>query len=121
MTPTEKLNKIYELIREEHGGVFDEIRDVMALGKKRVAKRFEKPSIAEIEAYCKERGNGIDAESFYYFYESKGWVIGKSPMKSWKSAIITWEKNKRKNVNETEMAELRKIVRDKSKKIGRLV
>jgi len=54
--------------------------------------RFTPPSVQEVELYCKERNNGIDAESFVAFYESKGWMIGKSKMKNWKSAIVTWEK-----------------------------
>src|SRR5690554_5710835 len=97
MTPKEKLNKIYEIIKGHQGEVFDEIRDVLMLGKDKESIRFEKPTIAEIVAYCRERKNGIDGESFYYHYESKGWKIGKSPMKSWKSAIITWEKNNKSN------------------------
>lgn len=60
-------------------------------------KKFEKPTVAEVDAYCKERNNGIDAEAFVAFYESKGWLIGKNPMKSWKSAIITWEKARKQN------------------------
>ena len=56
------------------------------------AKRFVKPSVKEIRSYCDEKGYGIDAEQFWNFYESKGWVVGKSPMKSWKAAIITWLK-----------------------------
>ena len=55
-------------------------------------KRFEKPTIEEITAYCKERGNGIDAHGFFDYYESKGWVIGKSPMKDWKAAVRNWER-----------------------------
>ena len=60
-------------------------------------KKFEKPTLEEVSAYCKERNNGIDAEAFIAFYESKGWLIGKAPMRSWKSAIITWEKSRNKN------------------------
>ena len=56
----------------------------------------KKPSIEEIKDYCLERNNGIDAEQFYHFYESKDWKIGKEKMKSWKSCIITWEKRKQK-------------------------
>ena len=55
-------------------------------------KRFKKPTIQEIKEYCKERNNNIDAEQFYHFYEAKNWKVGKNKMKSWKSAIITWEK-----------------------------
>ena len=58
-------------------------------------KKFQKPTFEEVDAYCKERNNGIDAEAFIAFYESKGWLIGKVPMKSWKSAIITWEKSRK--------------------------
>lgn len=35
----------------------------------------------------------MDAESFVDYYTSKGWVVGKSPMKDWKAAIRTWNKN----------------------------
>ena len=54
--------------------------------------RFKKPTINEVEAYCKERGNYVNAEAFCDFYESKGWKVGNSPMKDWKSAVRTWEK-----------------------------
>ena len=56
-------------------------------------KVFRKPSAEEVKAYCKERGNSIDPEAFVDFYESKGWVVGKSPMKNWKAAVRTWERN----------------------------
>lgn len=53
---------------------------------------FTIPTVDEIADYCRERRNSIDAEEFWAFYESKGWKVGNAPMKSWKSAIITWEK-----------------------------
>jgi len=56
-------------------------------------KKFIIPTILEIKSYCSERKNNIDAEKFFYSYESKGWLIGRSPMKSWQAAIRTWEKN----------------------------
>lgn len=55
---------------------------------------FTKPSVIEIAAYCLERKNGIDAEQFYAHYESNGWKVGRNPMKSWRFAVITWEKNR---------------------------
>lgn len=53
---------------------------------------FTKPTINEIKEYCKERNNGIDAEAFYDFYESKDWYVGKNKMKDWKACVRTWEK-----------------------------
>lgn len=55
--------------------------------------RFKKPTIEEISRYVQEKGYSVDAEKFWNYYESKGWVVGKSPMKSWTAAIATWAKN----------------------------
>jgi len=56
----------------------------------------KKPSVEEIKDYCLERNNGIDAEQFFDFYESKGWLVGKNKMKCWRAAVRTWEKRKQK-------------------------
>ena len=56
----------------------------------------KKPSVEEIKQYCLERNNGIDAEQFFDFYESKGWLVGKNKMKNWQAAVRTWEKRKQK-------------------------
>lgn len=64
------------------------------------AKRFKKPTAEEIQAYCDERGNGLNGQQIFDFYQAKGWVIGKSPMKDWKAAVRTWERN-RKSIKKT--------------------
>lgn len=66
----------------------------MSMSNKSMSNIFIKPSIEEVNKYCKERNNGINAQSFIDFYESKGWMIGKNKMKDWKAAIRTWEKNR---------------------------
>ena len=58
--------------------------------------RSKKPSKEEIEEYARENNLNIDAEYFIDYYESKGWVVGKSPMKNWKSAIRNWCRNNSK-------------------------
>ena len=58
-------------------------------------QQFSPPTLEEVAAYCSERGNGIDPEEFIAFYSSKGWMIGKNKMTSWKSAIVTWEKKRK--------------------------
>ena len=60
-------------------------------------KVFIKPSIEEIQQYCNERKNGINANAFYDFYESKDWMVGKNKMKDWKACIRTWEQRNNKN------------------------
>jgi hypothetical protein len=61
---------------------------------------FVKPTIIDIKEYCKERKNNVDAETFFDFYESKDWLIGKIKMKDWKACVRTWEKS-RNNKNNT--------------------
>lgn len=62
-------------------------------------KRFVPPTVDEVRAYCKERGNNIDAESFVDYYTSTGWLVGKKPMKDWKASVRTWERNERRQDN----------------------
>ena len=55
-------------------------------------KVFVKPTVEEVRAYCSERHNSVDAQMWYDFYESKGWMVGSNHMKDWKAAVRTWEK-----------------------------
>lgn len=59
-----------------------------------VSKRFVPPTPEEVNAYCRERHNGIDGNEFCDFYISKGWKVGKNPMKDWKAAVRTWERSR---------------------------
>ena len=64
-------------------------------------KIFKKPTVDEIQDYCNERNNGINAEAFYDFYESKDWMVGKNKMKDWKACVRTWEKREKHNTKNT--------------------
>ena len=58
--------------------------------------KFCKPTPKQVVEYGQSRGFPIDGEEFCDFYESKGWVVGKSPMKDWQAAVRTWERTWRK-------------------------
>lgn len=70
-------------------------------------KRFIPPSVEEVEQYCIERSNNIDAQSFIDFYESKGWMIGKNKMKDWKAAVRTWGRSRKQENKENVFDEWR--------------
>lgn len=53
---------------------------------------FKKPTVEEVATYCREKGFVWDAGEFVDFYQSKGWRIGKEPMKDWKAAARNWER-----------------------------
>lgn len=62
-----------------------------------VSRRFVPPTPEEISTYCRERNNGIDGSEFCDFYTSKGWKVGKNPMKDWKAAVRTWERSRKQS------------------------
>ena len=63
-------------------------------------KRFTPPTVKEVKDYCDERKNGIDPQCFVDFYETNGWMRGKSKIKDWKACVRTWEKNNPKKNND---------------------
>lgn len=56
-------------------------------------KRFTAPTLEEVKEYCAERKNNVDAERFINYYTANGWKVGKNPMKDWKAAVRSWERN----------------------------
>lgn len=64
-----------------------------------IQKKFKKPTLDEVQEYCRERNNTVDAEYFIDYYESKGWLVGKTKMKDWKAAIRLWERKNNKKVD----------------------
>lgn len=61
------------------------------------AQRFIPPTVEEVNTYCAERNNGIDAQTFVDFYTAKGWMIGKNKVKDWRAAVRTWERSRGTN------------------------
>jgi len=73
--------------------------------KKNIEEIFLKPTIPEIEKYCKERKNNIDPHCFYDHYESNGWKINKNSMKDWKATVRNWERRNKVQTNKPEEME----------------
>lgn len=55
--------------------------------------RFVPPTLSDVQAYCLERNNNVDAQRFIDYYTSNGWKVGKNPMKDWKAAVRNWERS----------------------------
>lgn len=51
-----------------------------------VNKRFIKPTIEEI----KKEFQTFNAEHFFNYYESNGWMVGRNKMKDWKATVKNW-------------------------------
>lgn len=75
--------------------------DKNRIGKDNVceSKRFTIPTIEQIQSYIDEKGYSVDAERFFDFYESKGWMVGKNKMKDWKACVRTWQSKEKDKPN----------------------
>ncbi len=79
-------------------------KDIVA----RAPKRFTPPTDIETVSYFEEKGStASEAEKFWFFYDSKNWMVGKSKMKRWQSAASGWIKR-----NKTESKDIMKISND---------
>ena len=86
----------HPIIEEGNKGIMEEKKTSNDVKEKK-SSIFHKPTVDEVAQYSREHGYDIDAQYFVDFYESKGWVVGKSPMKDWKAAVRTWVKNNKRN------------------------
>jgi hypothetical protein len=56
-------------------------------------KAFKPPTLEEVTAYCKERNNKVEPQTFIDHYQANGWIRGKTKIKDWKACVRTWEKS----------------------------
>ena len=94
-----KCNIEIELEKEKEQEIYIE-KDVDKSDKPK-STRFVPPSREEVQAYCLERKNNVDAERFIDYYTSNGWMVGKNKMKDWKASVRTWEKNGNNQTNKS--------------------
>lgn len=60
-------------------------------GRKGEAKGQARPLFEEVQNYfVQKKYPTLEAEKFYYHYESNGWLIGKTPMQNWQAAAESW-------------------------------
>lgn len=62
-------------------------------GKRKPRTAFVPPTLEEVAEYCRQRGNSVNPQKWIDSYTSKGWLVGKVPMKDWQAAVRTWESN----------------------------
>ena len=51
------------------------------------------PTLEMVTNYINEHGYNVNASAFVDYYESKGWLVGKSRMKDWQAAVRNWDRN----------------------------
>ena len=56
---------------------------------------FSPPTLNEVCRHVAAKGYSFDPVAFFSHYESNGWLVGRTKMKNWHSACITWERNQK--------------------------
>ena len=56
---------------------------------------FHPPTLDEVCRHVAAKGYSFDPVAFFSHYESNGWLVGRTKMKNWHSACITWERNQK--------------------------
>ena len=57
--------------------------------------RFVPPTLEQIRAYVSKRRSRVDPQAFLDFYQARGWMVGKAPMRDWRAACRnaeSWER-----------------------------
>jgi hypothetical protein len=52
-----------------------------------------------VATYCQQRKNSVDPQQWLDHYTANGWKVGRNPMRDWKAAVRTWERNGVSNAN----------------------
>jgi DNA-directed RNA polymerase subunit RPC12/RpoP len=60
--------------------------------EKPARRKFSKPEFTEVAAYWRQEKLNDAPEVFYDYFTSKGWLVGKAPMKDWKAAARNWSR-----------------------------
>ena len=76
--------------------------------KDKKSSRFTPPSLLSVKEYITQQGYGVDADNWYDFYSSKGWMVGKNKMKDWQACVRTWQR--RENGSSSEDDKISKIL-----------
>lgn len=80
-------------------------------------KAFRHPSLDECRLLMARAGlPEIEGDKFYHFYESKGWRVGKTPMKSLASAVARWRIEYEQKQKPSSVWELKTIAEELRKK-----
>lgn len=78
-------------------------------GAKR-ATRFVVPTLQEVRDYVTEKSLSVDAERFYNYYSSNGWMVGRNKMRDWRAALQNWSRsNYPSPATSTSQAEVAKV------------
>jgi len=68
----------------------NKIKEKERVREKAAGASFLPPSLDDVSLFVKSEGLTIDAARFFNFYESNGWMTGRTKMRDWRAALRAW-------------------------------
>lgn len=68
-------------------------------------KKYSNPSLEEVKVFIKENNYAVNADTWFNYYTSNGWKVGRNSMKDWKACVRTW------NAKEKPITEQMKVIK----------
>ncbi len=91
---TKRIQDGYKMDTEVSLGEYSLNNNRLGDIEKPARSRFTPPTLEEVENYCKERNNGVDAKKFYDYYQEGKWHDSQGkPVRNWKQKLLRWEKD----------------------------
>lgn len=94
ITSKQHRNNIEITTKNNNNNVNNENKEII---NRETTKKFIKPSLQELTDYIQSLGAEIDPDHFFDYYESKGWIVGKTKMKDWKATVRNWQRRNTKS------------------------
>lgn len=92
------------------------------LVKNKNGEQFTPPSQDMVRDYCVSEGiTNVDPERFVSYYSANGWMMGKTRMVDWKSAVQVWDKSeysheKKQSIRESGMDRMARLYKEENEK-----
>jgi len=102
LNPNNRVHKSILKLLNDNNIQFEQ-QEVVKLDQPKSLTETKPRTIDEVQAYFLEKGsNKKEGDKFYYFYESKGWKVGKESMKNWKMAASGWISRNKKDLPDSD-------------------
>jgi hypothetical protein len=89
--PTNEVKKASKKSARAQRSTKKEEKTEKAIDEAKAINDFTPPTLDEVKELFTRRGFKSDPEEFFNFYESKGWLVGQSPMRNWEASAANFE------------------------------
>lgn len=65
----------------------------LEIDKSKRTRTFKQPTLEELKEFIQENNLEVDAERWLNYYNSNGFMVGRTKMKDWKACVRNWSRN----------------------------